>query len=159
MVIAEVAGADARKAADKAEAINNFLLNDMLAQATPEKNARERKVTVEELLDRAAAKIDEAFADQPEVQAAIRTTIGSTYTELGELAKAEPLLRRAWESRLKALGPEHRDTLTTMNELALVLQGQGKFAEAETIHRQVLEARRGILRPEHGGAVPGTVPK
>jgi serine/threonine protein kinase len=150
---ADAAGTDARKAADKAEAINNFLLNDMLAQAAPELNARERKVTVEELLDRANARIGKAFAEQPEVQAAIRTTMGTTYWTLGEFSKAEPLLRRAWESRRDALGPQHHDTLNTMHSLALVLKDQGKLAEAATIQRQVLEARRRILGPEHSSTL------
>ena len=146
---AEAAGADAKKAADKAEAINNFLLNDMLAQAAPEKNARERKVTVEELPDRAAVKIEQAFADQPEVQAAIRTTIGTTYWKLGENAKAESQLRSSWESRRKAIGPEHPDTLNAFNYLARVLVDEGELGEAETIIRKVLEIRRRILGPEH----------
>jgi serine/threonine protein kinase len=149
LVRAEAAGTEARREAAKAEAINNFLLNDMLAQAAPEQNARERKVTVEEVLDRAAEKTDTAFANQPEVQAAVRTTIGQTYGSLGAYAKAEPLLRRAWEGRREVLGPEHPDTLTSMNNLALVLNDQLKLGEAEALHRQVLEARRRTRGPEH----------
>jgi serine/threonine protein kinase len=146
---AEAAGAEARKEAARAEAINNFLLNDMLAQAAPEQNARARKVTVEELLDRAAGKIDQAFANQPEVQASIRETIGTTYWKLGEYAKAEPHHRSAWKSRSEMLGPEHPDTLTAINELAVVLEAQGKPGEAEPLLRQVLEARRRTQGPGH----------
>jgi serine/threonine protein kinase len=143
------AGAEAKAAAAKAEAINNFLLNDMLAQAAPEQNARERKVTVEEVLDRAAEKIDKAFADQPEVQAAILDTIGETFRSLGAYAKAEPIHRHALENRSKALGPEHRDTLHSMNNLGLVLSVRGKSDEAAAVHRQVMDAFRRTLGPEH----------
>jgi serine/threonine protein kinase/Tfp pilus assembly protein PilF len=140
---------EAQAARAKAEAINRFLLNDMLAQAAPEKNARERKVTVEEVLDRAVQKIDRAFVDQLEVQAAILNTIGRTFDSLGAYAKAEPLHRRALQSRSKTLGPEHPDTLTSMSELASVLWSLGKLDEAAALNRQALEARRRILGPEH----------
>jgi Flp pilus assembly protein TadD len=36
------------------------------------------------------------------------------------------------------LSKEHLDTLATMNNLALVLNRQGKYEEAETIHRETL---------------------
>ncbi len=35
------------------------------------------------------------------------------------------------------LGAEHPDTLSSLNNLAGALVGQGKAAEAETLHRQV----------------------
>jgi serine/threonine-protein kinase len=66
----------------------------MLAASTPaEKKGREIKV--EEVLDKAAAKIDTAFADQPEVEAEVRQAIGSAYKSLGLYDKADPQLKRA----------------------------------------------------------------
>ena len=41
----------------------------------------------------------------------------------------------------KFLGVEHPDTLTSMNNLASVLDNQGKYEEAEEIHRQALALR------------------
>jgi hypothetical protein len=35
-------------------------------------------------------------------------------------------------------GEEHPRTLTSMNNLAQALSGQGKYAEAEAMHRQTL---------------------
>ena len=48
----------------------------------------------------------------------------------GAFAEAEPLLRRALEARERLLGPEHRDTLTAVGNLASVLEQLGKFSEA-----------------------------
>ncbi len=42
------------------------------AQAAPDENARDKKVTVEEVLGRAAARIAGKFAEQPRVEAEIR---------------------------------------------------------------------------------------
>jgi hypothetical protein len=49
----------------------------------------------------------------------------------------------------KALGPEHADTLASMNNLATVLAREGYYAEAERLHRQTLDIRRRVLGPEH----------
>ena len=48
----------------------------------------------------------------------------------GAFAEAEPLRRRALEARERLLGPEHRDTLTAVGNLASVLEQLGKFSEA-----------------------------
>ena len=78
--LAESARARADEEAAIAKASNDFLQNDLLAEAAPERNPRNAKVTVEELLGRAAARIAGKFGNQPRVEAAvIRLTIGDTY--------------------------------------------------------------------------------
>ena len=47
-------------------------------------------VTLREALDKAAPKIDEAFAGQPEMEANVRYTLGSTYWYLGQFEAAVP---------------------------------------------------------------------
>jgi hypothetical protein len=42
-----------------------------------------------------------------------------------------------------------RQTLTTMNEVGLALDCQGKYEEAETMHRQTLALREKVLGKEH----------
>ena len=49
----------------------------------------------------------------------------------------------------KVLGPEHPLTLTSINNLASVLYGQGKYEEAEAMHQQALEGSEKVLGPEH----------
>ncbi len=133
----------------EAEAINEFYTDKLLAQAQPENNARDRKVTVEELLDRAAKEIDRSFTGGPRHEAAIRQAIGRSYIRLGEYSKAEPHLRRNLEIRRKVLGPEDPATLHAMHNIALLFHDWGKLAEAEPLTRSVLEARRRVLGPEH----------
>ena len=48
----------------------------------------------------------------------------------GAFAEAEPLRRRDLEARERRLGPEHRETLTAVNNLGHVLKQLGKFSEA-----------------------------
>ncbi|WAO96035.1 NACHT domain-containing protein [Fusarium falciforme] len=67
----------------------------------------------------------------------------------GKHEEAEPMNRRALEVREKVLGREHPDTLTSVSDLALVLQDQGKYEEAEQMNRRALEAREKVLGREH----------
>ncbi|PUU77946.1 hypothetical protein B9Z19DRAFT_1127577 [Tuber borchii] len=61
----------------------------------------------------------------------------------------ENINRRALEIREKALGPQHLDTLTTIDHLAIVLRKLGKYDEAERMHRRALEGTEQHLGPDH----------
>jgi tetratricopeptide (TPR) repeat protein len=49
----------------------------------------------------------------------------------------------------KALGIEYPSTLTSVSNLALLLQNQGKYEEAETMNRRTLERKEKALGKEH----------
>ena len=53
------------------------------------------------------------------------------------------------EARRATLGPKHPNTLTSMNNLALLLQAQGKLDEAKPLYVETLEARGATLGPKH----------
>ena len=67
----------------------------------------------------------------------------------GDYAAAEPLFRRALEATERVLGPEHRDTLGSVNNLAALLESKGDSAAAEPLYRRALEACERVLGPEH----------
>ncbi len=125
---------------DEARAINHFLTDELLGQASPSKNPRGLKITAEELLERASARIGSAGL-RPRIEAAVRDTIGDTYLSLGEYSKAEPHLLAALEIRGRVLGPDHVDTLTTTDHLAALRGKQGRLAEAESLFRKNLADR------------------
>jgi hypothetical protein len=71
-----------------AKAVNDFLQNGLLAQASASAQARpdtkpDPDLKVRTALDRAAAGIQGKFDKQPLVEASIRQTIGNTYLDLG----------------------------------------------------------------------------
>jgi serine/threonine-protein kinase len=138
----------ASRAAARAEAVNRFLVHDLLAAATPERT-RGRKVTVEEVLNEAARKIDTAFPEQPETEAAVRLTLAETYRHLGLYREAEPHARKARALNEALFGPEGVETLVALNNLADLLEKQGRFADAEPVVRQTLAVRRRTLGAEH----------
>lgn len=133
--------------AETANAVTDFLQNDLLAQASSRTQATpntqpDPNLSVRAAVDRAATRVAGKFDAQPAVEAAIRQTIGSTYRDLSLFAEAEVQLERALELRRRALGPEHPETLNTMQELGLVYGQRGKYAAADSMLMKVLEARR-----------------
>jgi hypothetical protein len=53
---------------------------------------------------------------------------------IGEYTAAEGFCRLSLDIREKALRLEHPDTLTSVSNLRLVLERQGKYDEAEAMH-------------------------
>jgi tetratricopeptide (TPR) repeat protein/tRNA A-37 threonylcarbamoyl transferase component Bud32 len=143
-------------AASEAEAVNAFLTEDLLGQADPDANARDKNVTVEELLRKAAGKIDgnPKFAGRPEVEATLRLTLGKTLFKLSDLPEAEKHLRRAMELRRQGLGPDDSRTLDAQAVLADFLsRGPAQNAEAVPLALQTWEGRARVLGPEHRGTL------
>ncbi|HEX9256594.1 MAG TPA: tetratricopeptide repeat protein, partial [Candidatus Angelobacter sp.] len=69
----------------------------------------------------------------------------------GKNSEAEPLYRRALAINEKALGPEHPNTASSLNNLALLLKEQGKFSEAEPLYRRALAIREGVFDSQPPG--------
>jgi eukaryotic-like serine/threonine-protein kinase len=136
-----------------AQAVNDFLQNDLLAQASAKMQAGSRAkpdphLEVRTALDRAAEKITGKFDRQPEVEAAIRDTIGQTYTDLGLYAEARKQLDRALELQLRLMGADNPVTVRTMIRIGQNAFSQGKFAEAQALFSRALDISRRVLGPE-----------
>jgi tetratricopeptide (TPR) repeat protein len=141
----------AQKEAATARAVTHFLTDDLLAEAAPENNPVGNKLTVRELLDRAARKMDTRFGlfEEPEVEATVRFTLGETYRQLGEYAQAEKHLGRSFALRKEVLGLTDPQTLVALNNLALSVKLQRKLTEAEPLYRAALDASTQALGAEH----------
>jgi tetratricopeptide (TPR) repeat protein len=85
--------------------------------------------------------------DECKNQLALRLAI-CLYSD-GRYDEAEVLYAGVVESRKKVLGPEHKDTLTSMNDLALTISNRGRWKEAEELQTQVIELGKRVLGPEH----------
>lgn len=140
---AESQRTEAQRQAAIAQAVNDFLNDDLLAAARPEEKGRD--ATVREVLDRAAKSVEGRFGDAPLVEAAIRWTLAESYLRLGEIDAAEPHFQRAYALRRAELGEGHFDTLEAMNGLAVMYRRQEKLAEAEELCVRGLEISRRSL--------------
>ena len=75
--------------------------------------------------------------------------LGLSLHVAGQYLEAEPLLKRALETREKALGKDHPSTATSLNNLAGLYDSQGKYAEAEPLYKRALETREKTLGKDH----------
>jgi tetratricopeptide (TPR) repeat protein len=122
----------AEKKRQEADRVKHYLVVHFLNWAKPE-TARNRAITFEEVLDKAADRIGDEFKDQPALEAYLRHEFGDAYQSLGKFAAAETHLRRAVQMRRDLLGPNHADTLSSRRSLGSALLDQNKLSEAETV--------------------------
>jgi tetratricopeptide (TPR) repeat protein len=147
-------GIRANQEAAVAEAVNEFLQNDLLAQASASSQSGpntkpDPDLKVRTALDRAAQRIEGKFAKQPDVEASIRDTVGWTYLDLGLYPEARKQLERALELRQRVLGTGDAKTLKSMTRLGSVAAWQGKYPEAEALVSRALAGQRRVLGAEH----------
>jgi eukaryotic-like serine/threonine-protein kinase len=143
----------ARREAAVAQAVNDFLQNDLLAQASAEAQVErgvkpDPNITVRTVLDRAAQRVNGKFARQPEVEVALRNTMASAYIDLALYPEARKQLERALELGRRTLGTTNPATLTAVHDLGLVAAEQGRYGEAEALDRQALDGQRRVLGPK-----------
>lgn len=145
---AETSRTRAEAEAARADAINTFLL-DMLASVDPAE-ARGREITLRELLDEAAADVmGTALSEQPEVRAAIMSTIGRTYAELGRYDEAEPLFVSALDIYRGLHAGDHADVAAALHQLGSLAHQRGHFARAEEWYHEALAMRRRLFGSVH----------
>ncbi len=139
----------ARVEAAKTQTINDFLTQDLLTQAEPANNAVEDKVTLLEVLDRAAEKVGTRFAGEPELELSLRGTIAQTYHGLASWERAEAQWRGVLEAARKR-DPKSAEAYLAQGELSHVLHHRGR-RDAEVV--QMAEAAaKGLERtlgPDH----------
>lgn len=103
------ARAQAEHEAEVARQVSGFLVSMFQAADPRERGARAaERITVVEVLDRAASRVDGELGDAPVVQARLKGVIGMAYRNMGDVQRALPLLEDA-AGGLAAAGDAHID--------------------------------------------------
>jgi serine/threonine-protein kinase len=124
----------------KTEQVNEFMAN-MLAAVDPGEQGL--NVTVAQVLSQAARDIDSTTLD-PEIEAQIRHTLGQTYYGLGLYDSAAPHAQRAFDLRLKHLGPRNQRTVFSLSWVAALAEERGELVEAEALVRRMVAMQREV---------------
>ncbi len=112
--------------------------------------AQTKNVTVNQMLDEIAPRIEAELADQSEVRAQILRTIASAYASQGIYDKAENNYRSALETQTRIFGPNHAETAATMTQFGILAFRQAKIAEAD----QLLETAVAFYRSQQARQAP-----
>ncbi|MFH1882687.1 MAG: tetratricopeptide repeat protein [Planctomycetota bacterium] len=138
----------AERARAEAQAIADFLQNGIEALTLPGQ-AKGTEVSLHDLLIVWSKKLEGRFDDKPLIEASIRATLGWAYRYIYELKVAETHLERALQIRQEQIGPEHPQTLSSMDRLAWLRWDQGQYVGAAELAEEALSTSRRVLGDEH----------
>ena len=126
--VAEAERARALDARDESEAVTEFLA-EMLSSASPWEQGKD--VSMRQVLDAAAERLQDKFADQPSIRARLHQTIGDAYTDLAVRDRAESHLKAAMVEYQKLHGDDHPATGEVFGYLGKLYWMWGRPEEAE----------------------------
>lgn len=141
---------EARRAEEKARAATEAgaFLSELLLAALPER-VQGRTVTVRDVVDDAAKRLDASPPESLEVRVALLRTLGEVYTGIGDMPAAIARSRAAYDLARSTLGAEAPETLSAAAVHARVLNDADQFDDAKAFARAAIEASVRVLGPEH----------
>jgi tetratricopeptide (TPR) repeat protein len=130
----------------------NELLGSVFSSLDPYSHyatVAEFRGVLKQSLRKAVAELEGTAIGDPLTVAAMQNTLGGSLLGLGEGELAIAMFEKSWSTRKDVLGPNHADTLTSMNNLALGYQVAGKWDEAIALTEKTLQRMRSALGPDH----------
>ncbi len=137
----------ARTESERSRRINQFL-EEMLKGVEPSVALGQDTALLREIVDKTADLLDSELKEEPEVEAALRHTLGQVYDALGEYPKAEALNRKALALARPLFGDKDQRTIASIGNLGLVVGHQQQFSEAIELLREALRLRQSLPGPE-----------
>ena len=130
----------AQTEATRSEQTTKFL-KEMLAGVGPAVALGEDTKMLKGILDKTAARVGQEMANQPPVEADLRSLIGELYLEIGSYDAAESMLQAALVLHRKVSGPESKETAKALYDLGNAYWKERKLPESEAAHQEALRLR------------------
>jgi serine/threonine protein kinase len=149
--IAEAQRKEAEKRAAQVTKMNE-ILGSIFQDLNPQSAARQRKplsAILGERLDRATAEIEGEATGDPLAVARMQMILGNSQFGLGYPDRAIRLYTKARDTFAAKLGPDHPDTLRSMNNLANSFRAEGQNDQAMKLHEETLALRKAKLGRDH----------
>ena len=127
----------ARTQADRAERVKDFLTS-IFTQANPFV-AGERDITLREVVDDAASRLDSELQELPDVRAELTQLLGNAYFGMGDYEQALTLHEEAlahW--RRNGTGDDLR-IVDALNAVGSDYSKRGEYTAAEALHREAID--------------------
>ena len=149
------AAEEERKAKETVEDVLGFVQTRVFAAARPKDvdGGLGYVVRLADAITASVPSIGTSFANKPLTEARLRVTIGETFGYLGRPEIASQQYEAAFALYRRQLGPDHPDSLTSMNLIANSLNDKTK---ALKMHEEVLARRRATLGCDHRNT-PGSM--
>ena len=130
----------------------NEILGSVFAGLNPKKIAesgRPLQDVLRENLVNAVKELEGSAIGDPLEVSEMQMTLGQSLFGLGEYNLAVEVLEKARATRKAKLGPDHPDTLSSMNSLAAGYQNAGKLDKALPLYEETLALMKAKLGPDH----------
>lgn len=121
----------AERYANSAQAVQQFLSEDVLAQTNPAHPQFKREASMVDVLDIAARHIDQRFGNDPLTLGVLRKTIAASHNALGNREASIRYYKKAIPLLEHQLGSAHDITLDAHYGLAQALIFAANFSDAE----------------------------
>ncbi len=141
---AENALHESEEARQQAEAVRKYLVKLF---RSPDPGQKGEEVKVIEILDHALSELDANLTYSPELKLSLLDALGQTYDELRLGEQRVKVTSIALALRRKTLGPEHRETLNTMTDLAWGYELAGQPEKGIPLAEEALNGQRAKLGP------------
>jgi serine/threonine protein kinase len=140
-----------RQAKEVSDAVLQFMENRVFAAMRPkgQDGGMGREVTLQQAVEAALPFVEKSFPTQPIVEARLRWTIGISFFQLGDAARAAEQFEMARTLCLQHLAPDHPYTLSIMNNLAISYSDLGRHADALKLYEEMLALQKAKLEPDH----------
>jgi serine/threonine protein kinase/tetratricopeptide (TPR) repeat protein len=148
---AETAKTDAEAKEAEANAVAKFFEDKVFSAGRPkgEAGGLGHDVSLRDAIKASLPALGTSFTVQPLVEARLRLTLGSTFRLLGEHTQAAEQDEQARALFTRHAGPNHPDTLSSMNNLAISYSALNRYAEALKLREETLAARKRVHPPDH----------
>ncbi len=135
----------------EAIAVVNFFQDKVFAAARPkwQDGGLGKNVSLRDAITASLSGLGTEFAHQPLVEASLRMTLGNTFWYLGDTKAAVDQIGRARAIFAERRGPDHPQTLASMNNLANTYYSLGRHLEALRLREETLEIQKRVLPKEY----------
>ena len=132
-------------------AVLDFVETKLFAAARPmgREGGLGPDVTLRMAVEMALPYVAKNFESQPLIEARLRMTLGTSFLDLGEPKIAAEQFQTARSLYAEHLGPDHRDTLWSMDHLANSYYALGRHADGLKLHEEALALMKTRLGPDH----------
>jgi eukaryotic-like serine/threonine-protein kinase len=130
----------------------NEILGSVFAGLDPKADyatVAELRNALRDNLSKAVKELEGSAIGEPLEVAAMQNTLGESLFGLGEASMAVEVHQKALTTRKAKLGPDHPDTLISMNNLAIAYTASGQVAKAMPLYEETLEKVKIKLGPDH----------
>jgi serine/threonine-protein kinase len=136
---------------DAAQRVAELLIS--IFDASDPKEARGGSTTARALLDRSVDRVRDELANDAGMRGRLLHVLGRIYWNLGEIDRAEEILREALADRRAAHGERSLETVEVLRRLARIHLDRGDLVEAEQYNRIAYEVRLAELGPDHDDTI------